>query len=173
MICFVWSLCDLPSICASVLKKIMNNFWMDGQNWMKFSGVIRLLLKNIWVGSTHLLSPYEVAPGLHPGLFPEIYLLCGFWCYLVMSYYFGKHLMRQTKSWEWIFDLGPRSVAGVKGRPGGGNLFWELGLWELEAGVCGGIVGGRVHFVWSAFLQSKMHVYSFSTGDLKMCLYYT
>ena len=35
MISFVWSLCVSPSM----LKKIMNNFWMDGRNWTKFSGV--------------------------------------------------------------------------------------------------------------------------------------
>ena len=49
-----------------------------------------------WV--VHLASFFEVAPGLHPGLFTEIYLLRGFWRYQVMSYHFGKHLMRQTKS---------------------------------------------------------------------------
>ena len=73
----------------------------------------------------HLPGPYRVAPGLHPGLFPENYLLGGFWRYLVMTYHFGKHLMRQTKL--WIFDLGSRTrVAGVTGGLEGGNFFWEL-----------------------------------------------
>ena len=31
---------------------VMNYFWMDGQNWTKLSGLTRLLLRNIWVGST-------------------------------------------------------------------------------------------------------------------------
>ena len=58
-----------------------------------------------WIG--HLPSPYRVAPGLHLGLFPKIYLLHAFWCYWVMSYHFGK---------QQIFDLVPRSrVVGVKG----------------------------------------------------------
>ena len=75
-----------------------------------------------WV--VHLPSPYGVAHGLHPGLFIEIYLLHGFWCCLVMSYHFGKHLKRQTKLCEQIIDLGPSSrVAGVEGGPGGGNFF--------------------------------------------------
>ena len=90
-----------------------------------------------WV--VHLPSPYRIVPGLHPGLFPEIFLLHGFWRYWVMSCHFEKHLMRQTKLWEQIFDLGARSrVADGEGGTWRGLIFWELfniykikSLWNL------------------------------------------
>ena len=52
----------------------------------------------------------------------------------------------------FVFDLSPRGGAG-------GGIWikqvntWVVGVWE--ASVCGGIVGGRVHFVWYEFSQSK------------------
>ena len=59
---------------------------------MKFSGLSRLVAANLVVGSTSAQSPSS----LHPVIFPVVYLLCGHWCYRVVSYHFGKHLMRQT-----------------------------------------------------------------------------
>ena len=54
-------------VCVSVLHKIMNNFWMDGPIWTKFSWVAWLVLTNYWVGSTSALStPVRTWPAHSP-----------------------------------------------------------------------------------------------------------
>ena len=44
-------------ICVSVFWKIMNNFWMDEPNWMKNSGLSRLVAADLRVGSTSAQYP--------------------------------------------------------------------------------------------------------------------
>ena len=66
---------------------------------MKFSGVTRSLLRNVWVGSTPA-QPLQVTPGLYPGLFPEIYLLFGFWHYQVRLIW--NAFDKASKIVEWI-----------------------------------------------------------------------
>ena len=108
----------------------------------------------------HLPSPYGVGPGLHPGLLPEIYLLCGFWCHWDVSYHFGKDLMRQTVWVERNFALEPRCwVAGVE-REGlkGLNFFGRFcRVGEGNITECDVVVGCILFGMH--FSQSKMHFY--------------
>ena len=58
-------------------------------------------------------SPHRVGLGLHPVLFPGVYLLCGHWCYRVVLYHLGKNSMSQAKVWDQYYDFGPRlTLAG-------------------------------------------------------------
>ena len=63
-----------------------------------------LFCSKFWVGSTPTQSP-QVGPGLHPVLFPEVEQVGGHWCYLVVSYHFGKLSSSQTIVTEQIFDF--------------------------------------------------------------------
>ena len=75
---------------------------MNGTIWEKFSGAVWWVPKAIgWV--VPVPNPHPVGLGLHTVLFPGVLLLCGHW---FMSYHFGKHLTRQTKSLSCFLILG-------------------------------------------------------------------
>ena len=90
----------------SVFWKIMNNFWMDGPIWMKFSGLSRLVTANLGVGSTSAQSPpcrefplesiYSVVVGA-TGL-----------CHTIL-----ESMISQTIMWERIIDFGSIPTLGV------------------------------------------------------------
>ena len=102
VICFVWSLC----VCLSVLKKIMNNFWMEGQNWMKFSGVTRLLLRKVWVGSTPAQS------------------LQIFFCFLIWAPQGAMYVNVLYRNPNWRKDLVEIwHIGGPRGREGSWGCF--------------------------------------------------
>ena len=75
-----------PSVCLCVCilenhEQLLNK-WIDLE---KISGLSRLVVANLGVGSTSTQPPL-VGFGLHPILFPGVYLLSGCWCYQVVSY---------------------------------------------------------------------------------------
>ena len=106
----------------SVFWKIMNNFWMDGPIWMKFSGLSRLVTANLGVGSTSAQSPpcrefslesiYSVVVGA-TGL-----------CHTIL-----ESMISQTIMWERIIDFGSIPTLGVsqaRTTRGGRNFFQDL-----------------------------------------------
>ena len=139
MIRFVWSLCVRPSgrldVCVSVLKKTMNNFWMDRQNWMKFSEVTRLLLRTAWMGSTPSQSlqgsPWPASRPFPWNLSPPWFLalpdhVISFW-----KAFDEANKMVQEDFW---FSARIKSC-GCRGGDleGGKNFFWELcNIYKIE-----------------------------------------
>ena len=96
---------------------------------MKFSGLSRLVMANLGLGST---SPHHVGLGLYTVFFPGVNLLCGHGCYGVVSYHFGKHLTRQTIMWD-IFDFGPiSSLTGYAGADYEGSYFLKFANFQLN-----------------------------------------
>ena len=145
---FVWSLCVRPSVCLdvwtsvclcvcpSVLKKTMNNFWMDGQNWMKFSEATRLLLRTAWVGSTPSQSlqgsPWPASRPFSWNLSPPWFLalpdhVISFW-----KAFDEANKMVQADFW---FRARIKSCGCWEGDLEGGKLFfWELSnIYKIES----------------------------------------
>ena len=78
---------------------MLNNFRTVGPNFQWLLGWCLVTIG--WVVPVPIF--YQVGLGLHTVLFPGVLLLCGHW---FMSYHFGKHLTRQTKSLSCFLILG-------------------------------------------------------------------
>ena len=115
------SVCLSAHLSIYVLENVeyLFNRWVICTKFMVFLVCLRQLL--------HYCTPTQSPPartGLEPGLFLRVYLLRGLWCYHVVSYHFKKHLTRQSKLWERIFEFGPRSsLMGYKRLQAGS---WDL-----------------------------------------------
>ena len=104
-------LCVCPSVCLCVspwgclcFGKSLITFELMDQFGQNFQGLFGgCLVAMGWV--VPMPSPHPVGLGLHPVLFPVVYLLHGHWCYQIMTYNFGKHLTRQTNKCEQILIL--------------------------------------------------------------------